>query len=251
MMNVMMHLNRNGISKVMAVVATVIIVVGTASAYFFVFQSGAPAQQQVSAPPVAKPQQPAQPPAQPPPAQPQQPAQPPAGAVDSAKADALQKAVEGHFNKFAARDAPGLMADYIQTGTYAEWKGQAGAFAGRYDGFPRIRILYATIAGNTESIKGIKIENYKADIAGDTATVTMRVITAGRGKLIGAFDMEVDVVQKWVYQNAKWWLQDDRWDFKVFKTEIVAEGTVFPINWRKLGDFSGLNDRIKALFGGN
>ncbi|MBM3897442.1 MAG: hypothetical protein FJ358_02810 [Thaumarchaeota archaeon] len=278
-----MYLNRHGISKVMAVVATVIIVVGTASAYFFVFQSGAPAQQQVSPPPVAQPAQPAQPPpaqpppaqpqqpaqppaqpppvqpaqpaqpppAQPPPAQPQQPAQPPAGAADPAKADALQKAIEGHFNKFAARDVPGLMANYIQTGTYAEWKGQAGAFAGKYDGFPRIRILYATIAGNTESMKGIKIENYKADIAGDAATVTMKVITTGRGKLIGAFDMEVEVVQKWVYQNGKWWLQDDRWDFKVFKTEIVAEGTVFPISWRKLGDFSGWNDRIKALFGGN
>ncbi|HEY4673457.1 MAG TPA: hypothetical protein VIH03_04765, partial [Nitrososphaerales archaeon] len=138
----MMRLDSSGVSKIIAVVAAVVIVVGTASAYFFVFQSGAPAQQQVS-PGL----QPAQPPAQPP-IQPQQPVQPPAGGVDPAKADALKAAVEGHFSKFAAKDVIALMADYTQTGTYAEWSGQAGAFAGKYNGYPRIRILYATIAGN-------------------------------------------------------------------------------------------------------
>jgi len=267
----MMRLDSSGVSKIIAVVAAVVIVVGTASAYFFVFQSGAPAQQQVSpglqpaqppAQPPIQPQQPVQPPAQQPiqpaqpvqppaqpPIQPQQPVQPPAGGVDPAKADALKAAVEGHFSKFAAKDVIALMADYTQTRTYAEWSGQAGAFAGKYDGFPRVRILYATIAGNIESIKGIRIENYKADIAGDTATVAMKVVGAGRGKLIGAFDMEVEATQKWVYQGVNWFLQDDRWDFKVFKTEIVADGTVFPINWRKIGDFSGWNDRIKSLFG--
>lgn len=253
-----MYLNRSGLSKVIAVVAAVVIVVGTASAYFFVLQPGAPAQQQVAPPPAPVPQPQPEPAPQPAPApQPQQPApapapapqQPvPAPAVDPARADALKAAVEGHLNKFAAKDAAGLIADYIQTGTYAEWKGQAGAFAGKYDGFPRVRLLYATIIGNTETIK-ISIENYKADIAGDTGTVSMKVLGEGRGKLIGAFDMEVEAVQKWVYQNGKWWLQDDRWDFKVFKTELAAEGTVFPIHWKKLGDFSGWDDRIKSLFG--
>jgi hypothetical protein len=245
-------MNRKGMSKVIAVIAAIVIVVGTASAYFFVLQPGAPAQQQVS--PAAAPQPEQAAPALPPEQQVQQAVQPPpvqlpAGVIDTAKADALKTTVDGHFNKFATKDVPGLMADYTQTGTYTEWKGQAGAFAGRYDGFPRVRILYATIAGNIESIKGIRIENYKADIAGDTATVAMKVVGAGRGKLIGAFDMEVEATQKWVYHGGNWFLQDDRWDFKVFKTEIVAEGTVFPINWRKIGDFSGWNDRIKSLFG--
>ncbi len=170
--------------------------------------------------------------------------------MDSAKVNALKTAVEGHFNKFAAKDVPSLMSDYTQTGTYAEWKGQAGAFAGKYDGFPRIRILYATIAGNIQDVK-VSFQDYKADISGDTATVSMKVLGDGHGKLIGAFNMDVNAIQKWVYQGGKWLLQDDRWDFKLFKTELVAEGTVFPINWRSLGDFSGWTDRIKSLFGGN
>ncbi|MCS4537597.1 MAG: hypothetical protein HYY67_01885 [Thaumarchaeota archaeon] len=268
----MMRLDSSGVSKIIAVVAAVVIVVGTASAYFFVFQSGAPAQQQVSpglqpaqppAQPPIQPQQPVQPPAQQPiqpaqpaqppaqpPIQPQQPVQPPAGGVDPAKADALKAAVEGHFSKFAAKDVIALMADYTQTGTYAEWSGQAGAFAGKYNGYPRIRILYATIAGNIQDMK-VSFQDYKAEVSGDTATVTMKVLGEGRGKLIGAFNMEVDATQKWVYQGGKWLLQDDRWNFKLFKTELAAEGTVFPINWRKIGDFSSWTDRLKSLFGGN
>lgn len=97
----------------------------------------------------------------------------------------------------------------------------------------------------------MRVENYKAEISGDTATLTGKVIGEGRGKTIGNFSLDVDLTQKWVYQGGKWLLKDDRWDFKVFKSEIVAEGTVFPISWRKLGDFSGWNDRIKSLFGGN
>ncbi|HEY4674103.1 MAG TPA: hypothetical protein VIH03_08050, partial [Nitrososphaerales archaeon] len=97
----------------------------------------------------------------------------------------------------------------------------------------------------------VSFQEYKAEVSGDTATVTMKVLGEGRGKLIGAFNMEVDATQKWVYQGGKWLLQDDRWNFKLFKTELAAEGTVFPINWRKIGDFSSWTDRLKSLFGGN
>ncbi|MBI2127329.1 MAG: hypothetical protein HYU02_08495, partial [Thaumarchaeota archaeon] len=175
------------------------------------------------------------------------PVQLPAGVIDTAKADVLKTTVDGHFNKFATKDVPGLMADYTQTGTYTEWKGQAGAFAGKYDGFGNVRILFASVAGNTEHIK-ITISKYKADITGDSASVTYTLDNEGNGKLVGDFTMTVEVASKWVYQGGKWLIQRDDWDFKVFKTELVAEGTVFPIQWRKLGDFSFWNDRVRNLF---
>ena len=234
-------MNRKGLSKMIAVVAAVVVVVGAASAYFFVLQPGSPGEQQAAPAPAPRPA-PAPAPQQPAPA----PAPAPA-AVDPAKAAALKTAVDTYVKTFEAKDIPKLMTYYVQQGTYAEWKGQAGAFAGKYDGFGNVRILFASVAGNTEYIK-ILIKNYKADITGDAATVSFQEENEGAGKLVGEFSMTIDVVQKWVYQGGKWLLQNDVYDFKVFKTEIVAEGTVFPIQWRKLGDFSFWNDRIKQLF---
>ncbi len=162
------------------------------------------------------------------------------------RAGDLRKAVEQHFAKFEAKDVIGLLQDYVQQGASGEWSGQAGAFKGTFSGYGSIRIHYAAVMGNTEDMK-IHIEDYKANILNDGATVTMTVNGEGHGKLIGNFNMTVAVAQKWVYQDGRWLLQEDRWDFKVLKTELVAEGTVFPIHWRKLGDFSIWNDRWKIF----
>jgi hypothetical protein len=151
------------------------------------------------------------------------------------------------LKSFEAKDVPKMLSTYVQTGAYSEWKGQAGAFAGKYDGFGNVRILYASVIGNTDNIKWT-LSNYKAAVTGDAATVTFSLVGEGHGKLVGEFTMNIDVAEKWVFQGGKWLIQRDDWDFKVFKTEIVAEGTVFPIHWRKLGDFSFWNDRIKQLF---
>lgn len=161
------------------------------------------------------------------------------------RADALKKAVERHLAKFQERDVAGFMQDYTQ-GASGEWSGQAGAFRGTFSGYGSVRIHYAAVAGNTEDIE-FQIENYNADISNNEAMVTMIVNGEGHGKFIGNFNMTASIVQGWVYQDGKWLLQEDRWDFKVLKTELVAEGTVFPIHWRKLGDFSLWNDRWKPL----
>ncbi|MBI2126944.1 MAG: nuclear transport factor 2 family protein [Thaumarchaeota archaeon] len=265
----------SGISKVIVGVVVAVIAIGLVSAVFFF---GAPPNPQettqtpkvptsaeapegkVQAPPTAeapaaerKPEAPKPAPEQPPPAPvPEQPKPAPAPApvpqqVDPVKEAALKSAVEVYLKAFEAKDIPKLMTYYVQTGTYAEWKGQAGAFAGKYDGFGNVRILFASVAGNTDNIK-VQMSDYKADIVGDTATVTFKEHNEGHGKLVGDFTMEIDVTQKWVYQGGKWSLQRDDWNFTLFKTELVAEGTVFPIHWRKLGDFSFWNDRVRQLF---
>ncbi len=164
-----------------------------------------------------------------------------------APAPALMAAVIQHFTTLEAKDVPKLMTDYVQQGTYTEWKGQSGAFAGKYDGFGNVRILYASVAGNMDNIK-IRVSNYKANITGDAALVTLTLDNTGHGKLIGDFTMKIDVVQLWVYRGAKWLILNEWWDYKVFKTELVAEGTVFPLHWRRLGDFSVWNERVKVVF---
>ena len=133
--------------------------------------------------------------------------------------------------------------------TTAEWTGpQAGFYGGTYSGFLSLRILYASVLGNTESIN-ITVSNYEATIEGDRATTTMRLINTGVGKTIGEFEMDVDVTMMWLFQeeNAQWLITDETWVFEIFKVELVAEGTVFPLHWLKRGDFSIWDERTSKL----
>ena len=41
---------------------------------------------------------------------------------------------------------------------------------------------------------------------------------------------------------------DDRCDFLNFETEVVAEGTVFPLKWYKYGDFSVLDRSVSISY---
>ena len=192
--------------------------------------------------------------AQPPPSSPQQPPavpapnpQPQAPAGPDPREGPLKEAIIAHLDKLAARDARGLMDIYIPDKAYAEWANQAGVFAGKYDGTGNIRILWAQIIGNSIAIQ-YRIDSYNSKITGDRAEVRYKLYLNGTGKQIGDFYMEIDAIQRFVYTNGKWLMDYDFWNFRVFRTSIVADGTVFPLNWRKLGDFSVWNDRIKDLF---
>ena len=126
--------------------------------------------------------------------------------------------------------------------------GQVGpTFGGKYLGQGNLRILFASVIGNTNRIR-FEIKNYDATITGDKALVKLVLYGEGHGKLIGNFTMGVEATMKYVYEADKWLIQDDRWNFKVFKTEMLADATVFPLHWRRSGDFSAWNDRLKSLF---
>ncbi len=228
-----------GISKVLAVAVAAIIAIGIVSSVVFF---GAPPKptETIKEPPKETPKEEQKEIVKEP------PKELPKEHIPDPRAGDLKKAVEQHFAKFEAKDVIGLLQDYVQQGASGEWSGQAGAFKGTFSGYGSIRIHYAAVMGNTEDIK-FHIENYKSDISNNEAIVTMTVNGEGHGKLIGSFNMTVSLVQKWVYQDGRWLLQEDRWDFKVLKTELVTEGTVFPIHWRKLGDFSVWNDRWKIF----
>ena len=223
------------ISKVVLVAVLAVVVVVGGAGYFLILQQ-TPQRPPEQINPVPIPQ-----PAPVPSPQPQIPS------VQDPRADALRKAIITHLDKLAARDARGLMDIYVPDKAYAEWANQAGTFAGKYDGTGNIRILWAQIIGNSITI-GYKLDNYDAKITGDRAEVRYKLYLNGTGKLIGDFQMDVDAIQRFAYADGKWLMDYDFWNFRSFKTSIVADGTVFPLNWRKVGDFSVWNDRIKDLF---
>jgi len=230
-------LDNRALSKVVLIAVLAVVVVVGAAGYFVILQ------QTPQVPPGQINRVPAQPAPQPAPSNPQ----PQASPVQDPRVAALKQAIITHLDKLAARDARGLMDIYVPDKAYAEWANQAGVFAGKYDGTGNIRILWAQIIGNSITV-GYKIDNYDAKITGDRAEVRYKLYLNGTGKQIGDFQMEVDAIQKLVYTDGKWLMDYDYWNFRVFRTSIVADGTVFPLNWRKLGDFSVWNDRIKDLF---
>ena len=85
------------------------------------------------------------------------------------------------------------------------------------------------------------MQSYDVTFTGDQATVVHTLYNVGEGKLIGEFSMEVNAVSVWEFSDGQWLMIDDRWEFMSFETEVVAEGTVFPLQWYKLGDYSVLN----------
>ena len=163
---------------------------------------------------------------------------------DHPQKELLRTTIEDFHAAFSSRDSRETLKYYSNDrATYAEWTGQAGAFAGSYKGYNNIRILISTILGNTMSIE-LNIVSYDVTFTGDQATVVHSLYNQGEGKLIGEFSMEVNAVSVWEFSDGQWLMIDDRWDFLNFETEVVAEGTVFPLKWYKYGDFSVLDRSV-------
>ena len=157
--------------------------------------------------------------------------------------DLLRQTIDEFHNAFASRDSTKTLTYYSQAGANAQWLGQAGAFKGTYKGYNNIRILIATILGNTIDIQ-INMQNYEVTFLGDRATVVHTLVNTGHGKLIGEFTMEIYAVTVWEYIDGKWFITDDTWEFIYFETEVVAEGTVFPLEWYRFGDYSVLGKNV-------
>ena len=69
---------------------------------------------------------------------------------DHAEKELLRTTIEEFHAAFGSRDSRETLKYYSNDrATYAEWTGQAGAFAGSYKGYNNIRILISTILGNT------------------------------------------------------------------------------------------------------
>ena len=163
---------------------------------------------------------------------------------DHPQKELLRTTIDDFHAAFGSRDSRETLRYYSNDrATYAEWTGQAGAFAGSYKGYNNIRILISTILGNTMSIE-LNIVSYDVTFTGDQATVVHSLYNEGEGKLIGEFSMEVNAVSVWEFSDGQWLMIDDRWDFLNFETEVVAEGTVFPLKWYKYGDFSVLDRSV-------
>ncbi len=167
---------------------------------------------------------------------------------DHPEKELLRTTIEDFHAAFSSRDSRETLKYYSNDrATYAEWTGQAGAFAGSYKGYNNIRILISTILGNTMSIE-LNIVSYDVTFTGDQATVVHTLYNEGEGKLIGEFSMEVNAVSVWEFSDGQWLMIDDRWDFLNFETEVVAEGTVFPLKWYKYGDFSVLDRSVSISY---
>ena len=167
---------------------------------------------------------------------------------DHPEKELLRTTIEDFHAAFGSRDSRETLKYYSNDrSTYAEWTGQAGAFAGSYKGYNNIRILISTILGNTMSIQ-LNIISYDVTFTGDQATVVHTLYNEGEGKLIGEFSMEVNAVSVWQFSDGQWLMIDDRWDFLNFETEVVAEGTVFPLKWYKYGEFSVLDRSVSISY---
>ena len=156
------------------------------------------------------------------------------------QAELLKTTIADFHKAFSSKDSKATLSYYANDRTtYAEWSGQAGAFAGTYKGYNNIRILISTILANTLDIT-IDMTSYDVTFSGDRATVVHQLSNTGHGQLIGEFSMDIDAVTVWEYSDGSWIIVDDRWTFMMFKTEVVAEGTVFPLDWERIGDYSVL-----------
>ena len=90
---------------------------------------------------------------------------------DHPEKELLRTTIEDFHAAFSSRDSRETLKYYSNDrATYAEWTGQAGAFAGSYKGYNNIRILISTILGNTMSIE-LNIVSYDVTFTGDQATV--------------------------------------------------------------------------------
>ena len=78
------------------------------------------------------------------------------------QAELLKTTIADFHKAFSSKDSKATLSYYANDRTtYAEWSGQAGAFAGTYKGYNNIRILISTILANTLDIT-IDMTSYDA-----------------------------------------------------------------------------------------
>ena len=165
--------------------------------------------------------------------------------LGEAASEQLRQRVESYFETFETKDIPNIQLFYLNSkDTFVQWRGNAGVFVGSYNGFGNIRILLASVMSNTQEIE-ITLNDYNAEFDGNMATTRYQVITAGSGKMVGNFVMDIDVVTIWVFEDGEWMITDDRWSFNFFCAELMVEGTVFPLHWKKIGDFSAWEQALR------
>lgn len=162
----------------------------------------------------------------------------------------LRIAIDNWLLAFEDRDAGKLQGFYVNDrDTYAEWLGQAGAFQGSYKGYSNIRLLLATVLGRTSALD-MDATDVTIELSGNRGIVDLNMWNTGEGDLIGHFNMSIQARTIWEYQDGGWKIVDDRWNFLIFETEVVAEGTVFALKWKQIGDYTLLNKEIIELLEG-
>ena len=243
-------------------IVAVLAIVGVAG--FMLLPSGPSSVEPINQVPVEQPQAQVEKPGepadvQPKPAKPAEPGAAPAPAPapirvadpaplapgEHAAAEELRQRIQDFFLAFEAKDVPSLNTFYSKDQTYAEWSGVAGVFKGQYNGYSNVRILMATVVGNTDDID-ILINGYQVTFDGDVATTSYQIVNVGSGKMIGQFVMDVSIDSKWQYIDGEWLMIDDRWYFELFCVELIAEGTVFPLSWRQKSDLDAANNLWNA-----
>ena len=172
---------------------------------------------------------------------------PPINPVDQEMDQMLLDAVIEHFEKLEALEVPPLLEDYSQNNPTVIWDGQfAGVFAGKYDGFTNVRILYSQITAITHHLNWT-IENYDAEINGDEAKVTFDLELFGNSSVLYNYQFKISATINYVYEDGRWLIQHENWVFTFLKADILASGTVFPLHWRKRGDYSIWDERVQHL----
>ncbi|MEE9282980.1 MAG: hypothetical protein V3U49_02765 [Nitrososphaerales archaeon] len=133
--------------------------------------------------------------------------------------------MEGYLQRLDAKDVSGVLGYYMQD-SMVEWEGQAGPYAGIYNGLSNIRLLFASFIGNTESSNssssGTLIGKSK-----DYYSLTTDVKRSGESLLAGGFVMTIGLRQSWVKVHQSppsWKLKHDIWKFKSVWLESLTGG---------------------------
>ena len=134
----------------------------------------------------------------------------------------LRRRTFEYLTSFEARDTSRTLSYYSKsTNVIVKWEGQAGAFAGVYRGSDNVRTLVRSLFGNTDEMH-IVVNKYQPSLDTYKATVFMSLTIAGRGKLTGAFKMDIDTYTTWEFADGQWVMLDETWRFTGFSTEYVG-----------------------------
>jgi hypothetical protein len=144
----------------------------------------------------------------------------------------IMNAVDAWVQDFNARNVEALSNFYGSDATVA-WSGAGvwfdtasgvaaggSSLAGRYDGAPNVKILYASSIGKTSTLNA-SISNYdESAINADNVNVTMTINLNGSSLYVGTIKAVVLASQEWQYGGGQWQIVRENWNYQTFGVEF-------------------------------
>jgi hypothetical protein len=140
-----------------------------------------------------------------------------------------------HIAHLDSLNTTAAVQDYASNATMI-WSGTTQGFGGTYNGAANIGLTLRTFLNNASNFQ-ITVESFNATrppSPNGTAAIEATLEFSGSDHILGNFNGGIVTTYLYIYQNGRWLISQEDWNFTSFTTEFGGTDTTFP-QWQLTG----------------